>query len=57
MPSSLNAWRTLTSRAVFGLQVVGRLTGILAAVFSLAQFTTSLLWGVISNIVGRKVRR
>lgn len=28
--------------------------GLLAAVFSLAQFVTSFLWGVISNIIGRK---
>ena len=36
-------------------QRIGRLTGLLAAAFSFAQFTTSLLWGLISNLIGRKV--
>jgi MFS family permease len=35
-------------------QRVGRLTGLLAGAFSFAQFTTSLLWGAASNVVGRK---
>jgi len=43
--------------AVVDEQTIGRLTGLLAAAFSFAQFCTSLLWGLISNIIGRKVRR
>lgn len=36
---------------------IGRLTGILAASFSAAQFFTSYLWGVFMDRFGRKVRR
>jgi MFS family permease len=35
---------------------IGRLTGLLAAVYSFAQFTTSYAWGVFSSRFGRKVR-
>jgi MFS family permease len=34
---------------------IGRLTGLLAAVYSFAQFTTSYAWGVFSSRCGRKV--
>eukprot|EP00878_Enallax_costatus_P030320 GHUV01033003.1.p1 GENE.GHUV01033003.1~~GHUV01033003.1.p1 ORF type:complete len:128 (+),score=8.04 GHUV01033003.1:622-1005(+) len=37
-------------------QLVGQLTGTLAAVYSFSQFTTSYAWGVVSNRIGRKVR-
>lgn len=36
---------------------VGRLTGLLAAVFCAAQLVTSYPWGIISDRVGRKVGR
>lgn len=36
---------------------VGRLTGLLAAVFCAAQLVTSYPWGLISDRVGRKVGR
>lgn len=35
---------------------IGRMTGLLAAVYSFAQFTTSYAWGVFSSKFGRKVR-
>ncbi len=35
-------------------QRIGRLTGLLAGVFSFAQFLTSYAWGVYSNSRGRK---
>ncbi|WIA44282.1 hypothetical protein OEZ86_007089 [Tetradesmus obliquus] len=35
-------------------QLVGQLTGALAAVYSLSQFTTSYAWGLASNRIGRK---
>lgn len=35
---------------------IGRLTGLLAAVYSFAQFTTSYAWGIFSSRFGRKVR-
>eukprot|EP00200_Dunaliella_tertiolecta_P013041 CAMPEP_0202392632 /NCGR_PEP_ID=MMETSP1127-20130417/92481_1 /ASSEMBLY_ACC=CAM_ASM_000462 /TAXON_ID=3047 /ORGANISM="Dunaliella tertiolecta, Strain CCMP1320" /LENGTH=773 /DNA_ID=CAMNT_0048995161 /DNA_START=24 /DNA_END=2345 /DNA_ORIENTATION=- len=44
----------LPTGAVVDEQTIGRLTGLLAAAFSFAQFCTSLLWGLISNIIGRK---
>lgn len=34
---------------------IGRLTGLLAAAYSFAQFTTSYGWGVFSSRFGRKV--
>ncbi len=34
---------------------VGRLTGLLAAVFCAAQLVTSYPWGIVSDRVGRKV--
>lgn len=34
---------------------VGRLTGLLASLYCLGQFCTSMLWGRISDHVGRKV--
>jgi MFS family permease len=36
---------------------VGRLTGLLAALYSFAQFTTSYAWGIFSTRFGRKVRQ
>lgn len=36
-------------------QAIGRRTGMLAAAFSFAQCATSLLWGLVSNLLGRKV--
>lgn len=33
---------------------IGRLTGLLAALYSFTQCTTSLPWGVVSNRIGRK---
>lgn len=35
-------------------KLVGQLTGALAAVYSLSQFTTSYAWGLASNRIGRK---
>ncbi|KXZ56025.1 hypothetical protein GPECTOR_2g1577 [Gonium pectorale] len=35
-------------------QVVGRLTGLLAGIFSFAGFLTAYAWGCASNYVGRK---
>lgn len=34
---------------------IGRLTGLLASVYSFSQFTTSYAWGVFSSRRGRKV--
>lgn len=34
---------------------IGRLTGLLAAVYSFSQFTTSYAWGIFSSRFGRKV--
>lgn len=39
-----------------GEQVVGRLTGLLAATFCAAQLVTSYPWGMLSDRIGRKVR-
>lgn len=34
---------------------IGRMTGLLASVYSFSQFTTSYAWGIFSSRFGRKV--
>lgn len=33
---------------------MGRLTGMLAAIYSFSQFTTCYVWSILSNHYGRK---
>ncbi len=47
--------RERTGSDVVDEQVVGRLTGLLAGIFSFASFLTAYAWGWVSNYIGRKV--
>jgi hypothetical protein len=57
LPFTVAVYMTRAWAPGAGEQEIGRLTGLLAAVYSLSQTFTSYAWGAFSNTHGRKVRR